>query len=93
VLYRLGVRFGLPVLPGWSDWFSRELLRHNAIESLIRIGCTPVIVMGTKKRFLGWIGHGLKRGAIHIPADREQVPWRVLDRVRTAIDESQEDAA
>ena len=67
VLHRLGVRFGLPVLPEWSEWFADELRRRQAIEPLIGIGCCPVLVKGTKKRFLGWLGHGLKRGVIHIP--------------------------
>ena len=43
------------------------LERKNAIDPLIGIGCTPVVVKGTKKRFLGWMGHALKRGAIKIP--------------------------
>ena len=75
VIHRLGVRFGLPVLPEWSEWFADELRRRRAIEPLIGIGCRPVLVRGTKKRFLGWIGHGLKRGLIHIPENRETNGW------------------
>jgi hypothetical protein len=71
ILHRLGVRFGLPVLPEWSKWFADELRRRQAIEPLIGIGCHPVLVRGTKKRFLGWIGYGLKRGLIRIPDSRE----------------------
>ncbi len=75
ILYRLGVRFGLPVLPEWSQWFDDELRRRQAIEPLIGIGCRPVLVRGTKKRFLAWIGHGLKRGLIRIPENRETNGW------------------
>lgn len=77
LLYRIGVRFGLPVLPEWSNWFWEELERHKAIEPLIGIGCSPVMVKGTKKRFLGWIGHALKRGTIRIPEDGRTPSWEV----------------
>ena len=77
VLHRLGVRFGLPVVPEWSEWFADELLRRRAIEPLIGIGCRPVLVTGTKKRFLGWMGHGLKRGLIRIPENRETNGWKL----------------
>ena len=92
VLFRLGARFGLPVLPEWSEWFSSELQRRKAIEPLVGIGCKPAIVKGTKKRFLAWIGHGLKRGVIHIPADPEHVLWRVPDRVGPVDEESPKNA-
>ena len=75
ILHRLGVRFGCPVLPGWSEWFADELRRRQAIEPLIGIGCRPVMVRGTKKRFLGWIGHGLKRGLIRIPDSCQTNSW------------------
>ena len=75
VLYRIGVRFGLPVLAEWSEWFSGELEHRKAIQPLIGIGCAPVLVKGTKKRFLGWIGHALKRGAIRIPDDGQTLLW------------------
>ena len=77
MLYRLGVRFGLPVLPEWSEWFADELRRRQAIEPLIGMGCHPVLVRGTKKRFLGWISHGLKRGLIRIPESRETNSWHL----------------
>ena len=77
LLYRLAARFGLPVLPDWSEWFSHELQSHNAIEPLLGLGCRPVLVKGTKKRFLGWIGHALKRGQISIPPDGLSFVWQV----------------
>ena len=40
MLYRIGIRFGLPVLCEWSDWFGQ---RHpvNYVESEFVIGLTP----------------------------------------------------
>ena len=77
LLYRIGARFGLPVLAEWSEWFGQMLERKNAIERLIGIGCTPIVAKGTKKRFLGWIGHALKRGAIRIPEHGQSALWQV----------------
>ena len=77
LLYRLGARFGLPVLPEWTEWFGGELDRHKAVEALIGLGCRPVLVKGTKKRFLGWIGHALKRGVIKIPHHSQASSWQV----------------
>lgn len=77
LLHRIGVRFGLPILPEWSDWFGQSLRRTNSIQPLIGIGCTPVVVKGTKKRFLGWIGHALKRGILRIPEHGRSGAWQV----------------
>ena len=68
MLYRIGIRFGLPVLCEWSDWFAAEIARRDAMRPLIGFGCRPVMISGTKRRFLGWMGHALKRQAIHIPS-------------------------
>jgi hypothetical protein len=80
VLYRLAVRFGLPVLPEWSEWFHKELTRRRAIQPLIGLGCEPILVNGTKKRFLAWIGHGLKRRQIQIPDGHETQLWTIPAR-------------
>jgi hypothetical protein len=79
-LYRLAVRFGLPVLPDWSEWFHKELVRRRAIQPLIGLGCEPVLVSGTKKRFLAWIGQGLKRRQIKIPDGLEAPFWNIPAR-------------
>jgi hypothetical protein len=83
ILYRVGARFGLPVLPEWSEWFGRELERHKGIEPLLGLGCRPVLVKGTKKRFLGWIGYALKRGVITIPHHGAASPWQVPTSFQT----------
>ena len=79
-LYRLAVRFGLPVLPEWSEWFHDELVRRRAIQPLIGLGCEPILVSGTKKRFLAWIGHGLKRRQIEVPNGLETPRWDLQAR-------------
>lgn len=68
VLHRLGVRFGLPVLPEWAPWFTTELQRRGLVEELIGWNCTPIAVKGTKLRLLRVLGQGLRRKAIEIPA-------------------------
>ena len=80
ILYRLAVRFGLPALPDWSEWFQKELMRRRAIQPLIGLGCEPVLVRGTKKRFLAWIGQGLKRRQIEIPEGLETPSWDIPAR-------------
>jgi hypothetical protein len=60
--------------------------RHKAVEALIGLGCRPVLVKGTKKRFLGWIGHALKRGVIVIPTDGQVSPWQVATSFQTDLD-------
>ena len=76
MLYRIGARFGLPVLAEWSEWLGGELEHRRSIAPLIGIGCSPVVVKGTKKRFLAWIGHALKRGTIRIPEDGQTRLWQ-----------------
>jgi len=67
VLHRLAVRFGLPVLPNWAEWFSVELQRRGMVEELIGLNCSPIAVKGTKLRLLRILSQGLRRKAIEIP--------------------------
>ena len=64
---RLTERFGLPVLPEWSEWMASDLERRRVIQPLIGFGCDPVLVSATKKYLLRWIGTGLKQRRIAIP--------------------------
>jgi len=75
VLYRISQRFGLPVVPDWAAWFNEELNRRGAIKQLIGLGCTPVLVSGTKKLFLKWIGRALRQKRIEVPACNGPVRW------------------
>ncbi len=69
VLHRLAVRFGLPVLPEWAEWFSMELRRRGLVEELIGLNCNPIAVKGTKLRLLRILSQGLRRKAIDIPPE------------------------
>ena len=75
VLYRISQRFGLPVVPDWAEWFAEELRRRGAIKPLLGLGCSPVLVSGTKKLFLKWIGRALRQRCIRFPEDNGPVRW------------------
>ena len=75
VLYRISQRFGLPVVPEWADWFNNEINRRGAIKPLAGLGCSPVLVNGTKKLFLKWIRSALRQKRIAVPDCNGPVPW------------------
>jgi len=75
VLYRISQRFGLPVVPEWASWFNEEINRRGAIKPLIGLGCSPVLVSGTKKLFLKWIRSALRQKRIEVPGCNGPVPW------------------
>jgi hypothetical protein len=77
VLYRVASRYGLPVAPEWAPWFMRELNQRKAIRPLIGLGCSPVLVSGTKGTFLKCIGKALREGLIHIPKANGSITWRL----------------
>jgi len=77
VFYRVAQRYGLPVLPAWAEWFRDELERRKAIQRLVGIGCDPLVVRGSKKGFLHWIGKALKRRVIRFPLDRGPIQWQL----------------
>jgi hypothetical protein len=67
VLHRLAMRFGLPVLPEWAEWFRAELDRRGLVEQLVGLNCSPIAVKGTKLRMLRILSQGLRRKAVTIP--------------------------
>ena len=75
VLYRISQRFGLPVVPGWADWFNNEINRRGAIKPLVGLGCSPVLVSGTKKLFLKWIRSALRQKRVEVPDFNGPVSW------------------
>jgi hypothetical protein len=75
VLYRVAQRFGLPVVPEWACWFNEEVTRHRVINPLVGLGCSPVLIRGTKKLFLKWIGRALRRKRIQFPENNGSVRW------------------
>jgi len=75
VLFRISQRFGLPVVPEWAGWFNEELHRRGAMKPLIGVGCSPVMVSGTKKLFLKWIRVALRQKRIEVPDSNGPVRW------------------
>jgi hypothetical protein len=69
VLHRLAVRFGLPVLPEWAEWFAAELYDRGLVEELVGLNCDPIAVKGSKRRLLRILAQGLRRKAIAIPTE------------------------
>ena len=100
VLYRVAQRFGVPVVPEWAGWFKEELTRREAIKPLVGLGCSPVLVIGTKKQFLKRIGMALKQRRIRFPESNGPVHWSLarnffrLDETdvdeRTLVEDSDE---
>lgn len=77
VLYRVAYRYGVPAVPEWGTWFMRELNQRKAIRPLIGLGCSPVLVKGTKQTFLGWIGKALKQRVIGFPKENGVIHWKL----------------
>ena len=77
VLYRVARRFGLPVVPDWAGWFTDELRRRGAIRPLPGLGCSPVLISGTKKAYLKWIGSALRRQQIRFPEENGPIRWTI----------------
>jgi len=77
VLYRVASRYGLPVVTEWATWFMRELNLRKAVRPLVGLGCSPVLVSGSKATFLKWIGKALKEGSIHIPEENGSITWKL----------------
>jgi len=75
VLYRIAARYGLPVAPEWAGWFLRELRQRKAIEPLLGLGCSPVLVRGGKPTFLKWISRALREGSIRIQDESGSISW------------------
>ena len=93
VLYRISQRFGLPVMPEWTDWFNDELKRRGAIKPLIGLGCSPVLVSGTKKLFLKWIRSALRQKRIEVPDRNGPVRWSLAHSFFRAGQGDQKDAS
>jgi len=69
---------GIPGMPGWGDWFARELETHQAIIRALGIGCAPVLVKGEKEQFLSWLSWGVESGAISLPSETGSIRWPSL---------------
>ena len=76
LVYRLGVRFGIPLLPCWSSWIRAELTRQNRVRPLLGLGCNPSLVEASKQELLDLIAGAVKRGVLSIP-DKPSLQWSV----------------
>jgi hypothetical protein len=91
VLYRISQRFGLPVVPEWACWFNEELNRRGAIKPLGGLGCSPVLVSGTKKLFLKWIRLALRQKRIVIAENTGPIRWNSFSNF-FRVNENHDDA-
>jgi hypothetical protein len=62
-------------VPEWAGWLNEEINRRGAIKPLIGVGCSPVMVSGTKKLFLKWIRSALRQKRIEVPDRNGPVRW------------------
>jgi hypothetical protein len=91
VLYRIAQRFGLPVVPEWGARFNEELNRRGAIKPLIGLGCSPLLVSGTKKLFLKWIRSALRQKQIEVLDCNGPVRWSPANSFfRAGLDDLEE---
>lgn len=67
--------YGLPGTPEWAEWFHQQLQWRNAITPLIGIGCSPILVKGTREEFLSWLGDGVSSGALALPEENRAIQW------------------
>lgn len=66
---------GLPGVPGWAEWFHRQLQKRRLITPVLGIGCDPVLIKGSKEQFLGWLGRGVQRGELEFPTETGPIQW------------------
>lgn len=66
---------GLPGVPDWAEWFVEQLEDHQAIVPLLGLGCSPVLVKGSKQQFLSWLARGVKTGQLGFPERAGPVHW------------------
>ena len=66
---------GLPGIPDWSEWFVEQLENHQGIIPLLGLGCSPVLVKGSKHQFLSWMARGVKIGELGFPEQTGPTHW------------------
>ena len=67
---------GLPGASEWADWIVGELQRLRAIVPLSGIGCSPVLVKGSRGMILNSISRGLRDHKIHFPKENGSIHWK-----------------
>jgi hypothetical protein len=91
VLYRIAQRYGLPVVPEWAAWFNQELTRRGMIQAIAGLGCSPVLVRGSKKLFVKWIGRALRQKRITFPESNGPVCWSLANTFFRTVEIGLED--
>jgi hypothetical protein len=66
---------GLPADPAWADYILGNIEGKKRIEEIDGIGCQPVLISVTTEEMLGWIGDGLRSGALAFPEANGTVIW------------------
>jgi len=66
---------GLPAMADWADWMVSELKRIKAILPLNGVGCSAVLVKGSKGLFMNCISRGLRQGALGFPPQNGPIAW------------------
>ena len=66
---------GLPGTPDWAEWIIGELKHVQALQPLIGIGCSPVLVKGSKGLFMNCISRGLRESKIQFPDSNGPIQW------------------
>ncbi len=69
---------GLPGTPEWAEWIIGELKRMQALEPLIGIGCSPVLVKGPKGLFMNCISRGLRERKLQFPESNGSIEWSAV---------------
>ena len=70
---------GIPGIPEWADWFSKQLDKHKGLVPLLGIGCSAVLVKGNKEQFSSWVSDGVWGGEIHFPSESGPIHWPSFD--------------
>ena len=66
---------GIPGISEWAGWLMSELKKQKAIVPLPGVGCSPVLVKGTKGMFMNCISRGLRLGKLQFPQNNGPVQW------------------
>ena len=66
---------GIPGVPEWANWFAGELKMHRALESILGIGCSPVVIRANKGQLLDWLSWGVESQAVEFPKENGSIRW------------------
>ncbi len=79
---------GMPGTSEWADWILDELKRMKAIQTLVGIGCSPVLVKGSKGLFMNCISRGLRERKLQLPENNGPIQWSRMPLAQLLLPES-----